>query len=307
MTDVDARPITVAVASGKGGTGKTLVATNLAWMLAREGRLVTLVDCDVQAPNDHLFFETGEAQVTEVFVPHIEVDAERCTACGACRDACAYGALRVLGSTVMVFDELCHGCGLCLSVCPQLALTETPRRIGEVRRADVLAPGALVLVGGRIDIGEVRSPEVVRVARERALREHADVIVLDTPPGVACTAVASVHGADLLLLVSEDTPFGLHDLRLSIDLAQELGIPAAVMENRAGPMAEDPSRSMLETLCFERGVPIWARIPFDRRIAETYARGGLVLDESERVQRALADVADAMWRQVGATHEVGTP
>jgi len=300
--------MTVAVASGKGGTGKTLVATNLAVALAREGARVALVDCDVEAPNDHLFFDTEAPKVTEVLVPRIEVDAERCNACGVCRDACAYGALRILGRTVVVFDELCHGCGLCLTVCPRLALSETPRRIGEVRtvRAETGGSGAaatageLTLVGGRLDVGEVRSPEVIRHARELAAELRPDVIVLDAPPGVACSVVASLRGADLIILVAEDTPFGLHDLRLSIDLAEELRIPAIAVENRG-----NGAGSFLESISRERGVPVRGHIPFDRRIAQAYATGRLVADESKEVAEVIAGLAAEVRRSSDAEHEMG--
>ncbi|MDO9556367.1 MAG: ATP-binding protein [Coriobacteriia bacterium] len=282
MSDVGSTFI-VAVASGKGGTGKTLVATNLAVALARDGRDVVLVDCDVEAPNDHLFFEM-DAQHRAVMVPLAEVDEEACTACGACRDACAYGAIRILGGHTLVFPELCHGCGACVIACPIGAMGETRRRVGEVSWGPVrglAAQDRLTLVSGTLDIGDVKAPDVIRAARSLAAG-HA-CVVLDAPPGVSCAAVAAVKGAGLLLLVTEPTPFGLHDLELAARLGHELEVPMAVVLNRAGTGSVD-----IEAWCTREGIPLVARIPFMREVAEKYADACLVADEVPAVADAIA-------------------
>lgn len=270
--------LTVAVASGKGGTGKTLVATNLSLAAARAGTPTVLVDCDADAPNDALFLAPQEPRVREVTVPLPVVDAASCTLCGACRRACAYGAIRILGGAVMVFPELCHNCGACVKVCRPGALQEEPVRVGEVESggvaAEVAAPAGLAVVTGRLDIGEVKTPTVIRAARKHAEVLHKTLTVLDAPPGVACAAVAAIRDADVLVLVTEPTPFGLHDLELAVDLGREMGIPLGVVVNRdaVGP-------SEVDAYCEREGIPILARIPFDRRVAEVYASGGLVIDE----------------------------
>ncbi|MCE5202941.1 MAG: P-loop NTPase [Actinomycetia bacterium] len=268
------RPFTIAVASGKGGTGKTLVATNLAVAQSRSGVNVVLVDCDVEAPNDHLFLKRVHEAVEPVNVLVAEVDAARCTGCGQCRDSCAYGAVRLLGGPAIVFEELCHGCGSCLDVCAAGAMAEVPRCVGEVLSGPVEDSGVLTLVTGRLDVGQVKSPAVIRQARAAARLVPSDLVVLDAPPGVACAAVAAVRGADALLLVTEPTPFGLHDLQLSMRLGQDLDLPMGVVVNRDDGDAESVSQ-----VCSAFGVPILARIPFDRRVAEVYARGGLAGDE----------------------------
>ncbi len=285
------KTFTVAVASGKGGTGKTLVAANLAVALARGGRDVVLVDCDVEAPNDHLFFQV-EAQPRAVMVPLAQVDEDECTACGACRDACAYGAIRILGGRTLVFPELCHGCGACTLACPISAMGETSRRVGEVssgRAVGVADFGELTLVSGSLDVGDVKAPDVIRAARSAA-GTH-EIAVLDAPPGVSCAAVASVNDADLLLLVTEPTPFGLHDLELAVRLGQELGVPSAVILNRAGSGTVD-----IEAWCAGEGVPVLARIPFMREIAECYADARLVADEVAECAQAIEAVADFVTR-----------
>ncbi|MGV8083848.1 MAG: P-loop NTPase [Coriobacteriia bacterium] len=285
------RTFTLAVASGKGGTGKTLVATSLAALADAEGVRATLVDCDVEAPNDHLFFRGSASSRTTVSTTLATIDAANCTGCGSCRDACAYGAVRVFGGTAVVFEELCHGCGLCQAICPAAAITETNRRVGEVETWRPVGRKKLRVVTGRLDVGQVKTPAVIRAAREVAVGSSAPaLVILDAPPGVACAAVASVRRADALLLVTESTPFGLHDLELSLQLGSELGLPMGVLLNRyTGGSSEE-----LDRLCSQFGASIVARIPFDRRIAEVYARGGLVIEELPEVHSLLADVLTSM-------------
>ncbi|MBN1193691.1 MAG: ATP-binding protein [Coriobacteriia bacterium] len=270
--------LTVAVASGKGGTGKTLVATNLALAIARAGSPVALVDCDADAPNDALFLHPGDAAVAPVEVLLPVVDQEACILCGACRNACAFGAIRILGGTVMVFPELCHNCGACTSVCVPGAITEELSRVGEVEWGRLMSsaadPAGLDVITGRLDIGDVKTPTVIRAARKRAAVLHRAVTVLDAPPGVACAAVASLRDADVLVLVTEPTPFGLHDLELAVELAREMEIPVGVVINRDGTGGTD-----VVGYCAKESIPVLARIPFDRRVAAIYADGGLVIDE----------------------------
>jgi MinD superfamily P-loop ATPase len=270
--------LTVAIASGKGGTGKTLVATNVSVVASRAGSPVALVDCDADAPNDALFLAPEVPQVAPVTVPIPVVDEGACVLCGACREACAYGAIRILGGKMLVFPELCHGCGACVRVCVPKALREEPSRVGDVEwgvvARPVADPAGLAVITGRLDIGEVKTPTVIRAARERATVLNRAVTILDAPPGVACAAVAAVRKADVLVLVTEPTPFGLHDLELAVELGREMDIPLGVVINRDGAGPSDVS-----AFCAGRGIPVLARIPFDRRVAEVYADGGLVLDD----------------------------
>lgn len=265
-------PFVLAVASGKGGTGKTLVATNLAVRAADAGRDVVLVDCDADAPNDHLFLPRAHECVEPVQAQVAEVDRITCTACGACRDACAYGAVRVLGRAALVFEELCHGCELCVRVCPSGAVTMVGRRVGTVASGE--AANGVHVVSGVLDIGQVKAPEVIRRAVQVGLGYGPELAILDAPPGVACPVVAALHDADALLLVTEPTPFGVHDLELALQLGSELGIPAAIVVNKAGPDV-----SVVEDLARAHGVPVLAVIPFDRRMAEVYADGRLTVRE----------------------------
>jgi MinD superfamily P-loop ATPase len=292
--------LTLAIASGKGGTGKTLLATNLGALAADDGVRVVLADCDAEAPNDHLFSRYEEPATTVVESLFASVDAKTCSACGSCRDACAFGAVRVLGSSALVFEELCHGCGLCADVCPERAITEVPKRIGEVAvRRDTYRPG-LTLATGTLDVGQVKTPTVIDAVREVAQSKASELLILDAPPGVACAAVAAIRGADVLLLVTEPTAFGHHDLRLGLELGRSLGLPMGVVVNRVGTGVVE-----IDSLCSSFDVPIVARIPFDRRIAEVYAGGGLVVTELPKIRDELSGIVRTMRAIAGGKVAAG--
>jgi MinD superfamily P-loop ATPase len=256
----------LAIASGKGGTGKTTVALNLARTFAAP---VQLLDCDVEEPNCHLFLR-GEGAVSRIVsIPVPEVDAALCDACGECGRFCEYHAIAAFGSgPPVVFPEMCHGCGGCARVCPRGAIRERDRRIGIV---ETMQAGAITLVQGRLDVGAAMAPPLIRAVKAR-LRSGMPAI-LDAPPGTSCPVIAAIRGADLALLVTEPTPFGLHDLALAVEMAREIGVPFGVVVNRVG-IGDDRVRRF----CEKEGVPILAEIPDDRRIAEAYSRGELLLD-----------------------------
>ncbi len=275
----------LAVASGKGGTGKTTVALGLARTF---GAPVQLLDCDVEAPNDRLFLdaEPRAAEPVNLLVP--EVDPAACDACGLCSEICQYHAIVALGTEPLVFADLCHGCGGCARVCPRGAITEVPRPIGTVTE---FAAGAITLIEGRLEVGVATAPPVIDAVRARCRDDRP--AILDAPPGTSCPAVASLRGADFVVLVTEPTPFGLHDLRLAVDVVDELGLPAGVVVNRSG-RGEAPVRRF----CAAAGLPILAELPDDRRVAEAYARGQLPADVLPDVRARFT----ALWRAIGRAH-----
>ncbi|MCP4574585.1 MAG: P-loop NTPase [bacterium] len=258
----------LTIASGKGGTGKTTVAVNLAVAATREGRRVQLLDCDVEEPNCHLFLEPETERRRDALVPVPEVEEAACNGCGECAAICRYNALAVVGSSVMVFPELCHGCAGCWLVCPEQAITRGERSIGDLVEADV---AGLRLAYGRLNVGEALVPPLI--AQVSALRGDADLTIVDAPPGTSCSAIAALSGSDYVVLVTEPTPFGLNDLVLAADVVRQLELPCGVVINRAG--AGD---DRVHDWCRREGLEILLEIPDDRRVAEAYARGDLVLD-----------------------------
>ena len=278
----------IVIASGKGGTGKTTVATSLA-LVAGPG--ATYVDADVEEPDGRLFLAPADEAREIVSLPRPVVDEGRCTSCGACREVCRFKAVVVLPSTVMVFDELCHACGGCTLACPEGAIREEPRRIGELSRGRAATErGPVGFLEGRLDVGVASSPPLIRAVK-RTLPDEGEVFI-DAPPGTACPAIEAMIGADLCLLVTEPTPFGLHDLRLAVDAAEAIGLPARVVINRDG-IGDD----RVEAYCRARGLPILARLPDDRRVAEAYARGERIVDAvpgaRARFEALLAAVREA--------------
>jgi MinD superfamily P-loop ATPase len=253
--------MTVAVASGKGGTGKTTIAVSLALSREEPG---TLLDCDVEEPNAHLFLHPSieEAHPVELLVP--EVDTALCTGCGACSRACRFHAIVTLGTEPLVFPELCHACGGCTLACPTHAIREVPFRIGVVERGRA---GALAFAQGRLDVGRAMAVPVIRALRSTA-QDGAGFTVIDAPPGTSCPVVASVRGTDVVLLVTEPTPFGLNDLVLAVGMVRSLGIPFGVVINRS-----DIGDAAVRDYCAGERIPVLLEIAEDRRIAEAYSRG----------------------------------
>ena len=262
--------VKIAISSGKGGTGKTFIATNLSVLLAEQGQAVTYLDCDVEEPNGHLFLKPKIDRTERMTVrAPLRIDGEKCTACGKCAKACHYNAIAVIKEKVLLFQEMCHACGACSIVCPTGAVIEGDKEIGELRHGK----------SGQIDfhygllktaVGGM-SPRLIS-----GLKQYAGpgITILDSPPGTACSAVETVKGADLCLLVTDPTPFAIHDLKLSVNMCRQIGQEPAVVVNRAGmddtDLREYCKRAQLETV---------GEIPDDRRIAKVYSVGGIVIEE----------------------------
>lgn len=263
----------IVVASGKGGTGKTTVATSLALSLAEASPDLPpiFIDCDVEAPNAHLFLKPDLAQSQPVGIMIPEVDEAKCTHCGKCAEVCAYHAIAVLGQKTLVFPQLCHGCGSCTVQCPEHAITEKPDPIGVIESGP--AQAGIDFRRGVLDVGKPMAVPIIRELQRQVRPRPGQHVVLDSPPGTSCPVVETMRGADYLLLVTEPTPFGLHDLSLAAQVALELKLPTGVIINRDnGPYPE------LEAFCQSNNLPILLRIPFERSIAEGIAQGKTLIE-----------------------------
>ncbi|MCL4393290.1 MAG: ATP-binding protein [Chloroflexi bacterium] len=282
----------IAVASGKGGTGKTTIATSLALSLASTAHPPPVfLDCDVEAPNAHLFLQPAFEQRRQVGISIPRVDEAKCTYCGKCAEACQYHAIAVLGKKLLVFAQLCHGCGNCTSNCPEHAITEAPDVMGVLEAGT--ARGDVAFAHGVMNVGEPMAVPVIRQLKKWVTPPAGQIVIVDAPPGTSCPVVESVRGSDYLVLVTEPTPFGLHDLRLAAVIADELSIPAGVIVNRDGT-----GDAGVEEFCANEGLPILMRIPLDRAIAEGIARGRTLVEirpeYSARFRQMVTSIADTL-------------
>jgi MinD superfamily P-loop ATPase len=258
----------IAIASGKGGTGKTTIATNLACSIARIGQTVQYLDCDVEEPNGHIFLKPDIEETLNVTISVPEVNTKLCDGCGKCGRLCQYSAIICLKDTVMTFEQLCHSCGGCMAVCPQSAIKEKQRKIGiaEFGRANEVLYGA-----GKLDIGAIQSPALIKHVKERA--NNSNVVVIDVPPGTSCPVIEAVNGVAFVLLVTEPTSFGLNDLQLAVEMVRELKLPFAVAINRC-----DIGDDRVVRYCQQEDIEILLEIPNDRLIAEAYSQGIKIID-----------------------------
>ncbi|NLF08458.1 MAG: P-loop NTPase [Pirellulaceae bacterium] len=286
----------IAIASGKGGTGKTTVATSLAYTAATDGRSAAYLDCDVEEPNGHLFLkpEIDREQPITKLIP--VVDPALCTHCALCSRACRYGAIACVGEQTLIFTELCHSCGGCMLTCPVGAISEVPKPIGKL---SVGSSGAVQFAGGVLDVGEAMSPPAIHAVKDALkkgdsplLPAEPDLTILDCPPGTSCPVIASVQGCDLLILVTEPTPFGLNDLKLAVEMARALKLRFGVVVNRA-----DAGDREVWEYCRRQRIDILVEIPDDRAVAEAYSRG-------ELAAKAVPQVAERM-RELLKTIEQG--
>jgi len=268
---------TIAIASGKGGTGKTFAATNLARVLQQSGHRVTLVDCDVEAPNAHLFLNPEAVQEESVVLKSPQaVDPERCTFCGECARQCQFNAIAVLSDRVIFFPELCHVCDACTRVCPTDAVIQKDREIGTAIQGD---SGGIALKYALLKTGEGgMGPRLIK-----KLRAHRGegICIIDAPPGTTCPVVEAVRGVDQIVLVTDPTPFGVHDLKLAVDMCRELEMEPVVLINRA-----DAAEGELREYCREEKLTVVGEIPDDREIARIYSRGEMLVEKRADYRQA---------------------
>jgi len=286
----------ISIASGKGGTGKTTVATNLSCSLDIP---VKILDCDVEEPNSHLFLKPTITGKENVIAPIPEIDDDKCTYCKRCMEICRFGAIAVVGKRVLTFPELCHSCGGCAAICPEGAVTEKERILGIIETGFVkpgfVNPGfidkgtgngnTIQFARGLMDIGQVMAPPIIRQVRTHAASEGLTII--DAPPGTSCPVIAAMKGVDFVLLVTEPTPFGLHDLTLAVETVKILNIPHGLVINRAG-MGNDGVKDYAQ----KEGIPILMEIPFDRKIATAYSKGELIISCLPEYKKKFSNLYD---------------
>lgn len=270
----------IAVASGKGGTGKTTVALALADSMKKSS---VYVDCDVEEPNAHLFLNPDlfMSQTVYSFIP--EIDETKCNLCGKCEDICMFSSLVIIGKKLMTYPAMCHGCRGCELVCPEKAISEGKRELGSVEQGHAKQ---IRLLTGRLRIGEAMSPPLIKHLKS-LLDDSCENVILDSPPGASCPMVATVRDADFVVLVTEPTPFGINDLSIAYEAIREMDVPCGLIINRAMP-----DNSLANEFAEENGIEVLLEIPDDRAIAEGYSKGIIITETRPELRQSFISVID---------------
>ncbi|RJP22144.1 MAG: (4Fe-4S)-binding protein [Candidatus Abyssobacteria bacterium SURF_5] len=279
---MEKKGVRVAVASGKGGTGKTTIATNLAACLAQQWLPVFYVDCDVEEPNGHIFLLPEITKTHAVGVPVPEVHEELCSGCGLCGKTCQFSAIIVIDKQVLTFPELCHGCGGCALVCPEKAIEEKQREVGQIRMG---ISGSLGFLDGKMRVGEAMSAPLIRAVKENI--PVKSIAIIDAPPGTSCPVIEAVKDTDFVLLVTEPTPFGLNDLVLAVEMVREIGLPLGVIINQSDIGTDETLK-----YCEAEQIAVLLQLPHDRQIAQAYSQGHLAVQALPWFRGRMAEIAN---------------
>lgn len=277
----------IAVLSGKGGTGKTLLSVNMA----AASKSATYIDCDVEEPNGYLFFKSEEIIEENVSVKIPEVDKELCSGCRKCVDFCKFNALAFIKNAPIVFGDICHSCGGCSLLCPENAITEKDKVIGKIEKGK---SQGIDVYTGILNTGEVSGvPIIEKLLEENRATDNEKLSIIDCPPGSACIVMESIKDADFCVLVAEPTAFGVHNLEMVYELVSLFGKPFGVVLNKCLD-GENPS----EEFCKEKGIKILGRVPFEKELGELNSNAKIAARESERYNKLFKNILETVKGEV---------
>ncbi|MBN2682353.1 MAG: ATP-binding protein [Bacteroidales bacterium] len=280
----------IAIASGKGGTGKTTLSVNLAYYLSGKlGKKVVLADLDVEEPNSGLFLKGKLLKEQPEYRPVPVWQPDKCTFCGKCNSLCNFNAIASLPKTILVFKELCHSCYACSELCPEDALPMENLKMGISRVFSINQN--FTFLEGVLDIGQESAVPLIKKIKELAENKinKDSLLLFDSPPGTSCPVIEATKDADLVILITEPTPFGFHDLRLAVKTMRELDKKILVVINRYGIGNKD-----IEKYCKKQNIEIAGKIPYSRKVAELYSKG-LLLESCLEVQKELEKIAKQIY------------
>ncbi len=291
----------ISIASGKGGTGKTTVATNLALSIPN----ARILDCDVEEPNSHIFIKPRITNKEAVSIPVPEVDQSKCDGCGRCQEVCVYNAIAVVNPVrdsvangvnkkVLIFPELCHGCGSCSYFCPRQAIKEVDKQIGFVETGE---KADLLFAHGKLNIGEAMSPPLIKAVKKHISSDRVNII--DVPPGTSCPVITAIKASDFCVLVTEPTPFGLNDLILAVEVLRKIKLAFAVVVNRS-----DLGDEKTDDYCRQENIPIIMKILFKKEIASAYSRGKTIVESFSEYRKQFCELFEVIKSSIARAKEI---
>ena len=280
----------IAVASGKGGTGKTTVSVNLYRTIGKYfDENVRLVDCDVEEPNDAIFFNNPkliEKKDVHQLIPKIDVEA--CTFCRKCVEWCEFNAITIVKNLKFaeINNDLCHSCGACSVACEFGAITEYPQPLGVI--SNFKTEYGKGLIEGRLEIGSPMQTMLIKEVKKE-VTENNSIVIFDAPPGTSCPVVETVSDADYIILVTEPTPFGLYDMKIMVDLLEDLSKPFGVVVNKAGLGNND-----VYTFLKQNNIELLGKIPFTKEYAANYASGEILQNIPLEIESTYREIVERL-------------